>query len=359
MGQADLDSLVLGATTSSPSSGAIHLHPRDAEGRERLDPGFVDCVATTVRDACGVPVGVSTGASIARHRAPDRAGARLDGARLRVGQPLRGGGARGGPGAARRGRRDRGGGVDRRRGAAAGRVGYARRHHARPAIERVDLKAHEAVAFVDAIHDVLDRAGVAAPRLQHGDGDATWILIEDAARRGLRRAGGAGHHPRPRQLAHRGVTRRSSAPRVVFAARATRGSRTAVRPPPDGAAGVPGTSVPLYRPARVDLRELRPRRTARGRRAAERGRVSPGSGYRRSPPRAPAAEGLAGVVLLVSPSDTITPNPNARREVRSASRRSRPESWIEKKERAVISAALRSIRLRNTSIQALSGVSAR
>ena len=32
---------------------------------------------------------------------------------------------------------------------------------------------------------MLDRAGVAAPRLQHGDGEATWILIEDAARRGL------------------------------------------------------------------------------------------------------------------------------------------------------------------------------
>jgi hypothetical protein len=35
------------------------------------------------------------------------------------------------------------------------------------------------------IHEVLDRAGLRAPRLQHGDGALTWILIEDAARRGL------------------------------------------------------------------------------------------------------------------------------------------------------------------------------
>ena len=37
---------------------AIHLHPRDSEGRERLDAHVVD----EVREACRVPVGVSTGA---------------------------------------------------------------------------------------------------------------------------------------------------------------------------------------------------------------------------------------------------------------------------------------------------------
>jgi hypothetical protein len=37
----------------------------------------------------------------------------------------------------------------------------------------------------DAIHEIVDRADVAAPRLQPGDGELTWILIEDAARRGL------------------------------------------------------------------------------------------------------------------------------------------------------------------------------
>ena len=42
-----------------------------------------------------------------------------------------------------------------------------------------------ALTIVAAIHAALDAGGVTAPRLQHGDGDATWPLIEDAVRRGL------------------------------------------------------------------------------------------------------------------------------------------------------------------------------
>jgi uncharacterized protein (DUF849 family) len=41
---------------------AIHLHPRDSEGRERLDAHVVDEVVVKIREACRVPVGVSTGA---------------------------------------------------------------------------------------------------------------------------------------------------------------------------------------------------------------------------------------------------------------------------------------------------------
>jgi uncharacterized protein (DUF849 family) len=51
-------------------------------------------------------------------------------------------------------------------------------------VEPVDAGG-DALAIVAAIHDALDRLGVTAPRLQHGDGDATWVLIEDAVRRGL------------------------------------------------------------------------------------------------------------------------------------------------------------------------------
>jgi aminoglycoside/choline kinase family phosphotransferase len=43
----------------------------------------------------------------------------------------------------------------------------------------------DALPMVSAIHEILDRAGVSAPRLQHGDGELTWMLIEDAVRRGL------------------------------------------------------------------------------------------------------------------------------------------------------------------------------
>jgi uncharacterized protein (DUF849 family) len=40
---------------------AFHLHPRDAQGRERLDAEVVDEVVIKVREACGIPVGVTTG----------------------------------------------------------------------------------------------------------------------------------------------------------------------------------------------------------------------------------------------------------------------------------------------------------
>jgi uncharacterized protein (DUF849 family) len=43
----------------------------------------------------------------------------------------------------------------------------------------------EAVALVTAIHEVLDRGEVTVPRLQYGDGEATWALIEDAVGRGI------------------------------------------------------------------------------------------------------------------------------------------------------------------------------
>ena len=44
---------------------------------------------------------------------------------------------------------------------------------------------NDAIPMADAIREILDRADVKAPRLQHGDGELTWILIEDAVRRGL------------------------------------------------------------------------------------------------------------------------------------------------------------------------------
>src|SRR5690242_889042 len=52
------------AACARAGAGAIHLHPRDPAGRETLDPFLVDAVVNGVRAACGVPVGVSTGAWI-------------------------------------------------------------------------------------------------------------------------------------------------------------------------------------------------------------------------------------------------------------------------------------------------------
>src|SRR5689334_7568063 len=50
-------------------AGAIHLHPRDDSGEETLEAAAVNATVREVRAACGVPVGVSTGAWIE----PDRA----------------------------------------------------------------------------------------------------------------------------------------------------------------------------------------------------------------------------------------------------------------------------------------------
>jgi uncharacterized protein (DUF849 family) len=52
-------------------------------------------------------------------------------------------------------------------------------------IEPVDVRAGDAVALVADIHAALDRLGVTAPRLQHGDGEATWVLLRDAVARGI------------------------------------------------------------------------------------------------------------------------------------------------------------------------------
>ena len=47
------------------------------------------------------------------------------------------------------------------------------------------MSSASALAVVEEIHQALDRYGFTAPRLQHGDGEATWILLEDAVRRGI------------------------------------------------------------------------------------------------------------------------------------------------------------------------------
>ena len=164
---------------------AIHLHPRDAAGRERLDPEVVNAVAAQVGEACGVPVGVSTGAWIQPDlgrrlelvrawRAPDYASVNVSEAgAAEVMEALLGAGV----------------GIeagvwsleDAEWLAATGLAGDV----TRVLVEPVEVGAEKAVAVVDEIHRALDRLGVGVPRLQHGDGEATWILLVDAARRGL------------------------------------------------------------------------------------------------------------------------------------------------------------------------------
>ena len=164
---------------------AIHLHPRDPAGRETLDVQVVDEVALQVRSAGGVPVGVSTGAWIEPNlesrcelvrawRAPDYASVNLSepGATEVMNALIRAGvGIEAGVCTVE----------DAERLAASGLGGRV----TRILVEPVAVRAADAVGLVAEIHRALDRLGLTAPRLQHGDGEATWVLLADAIRRGL------------------------------------------------------------------------------------------------------------------------------------------------------------------------------
>jgi uncharacterized protein (DUF849 family) len=162
-------------------AGAIHMHPRDQDGRESLHVSVIDAVVNEVRAACGVPVGVSTGGwiepdlnrrleLISEWSEPDYASVNVseDGA-FEVMRALRA----------------RGIGVE----AGVWSVEDARALNTsglagdltRILVEPVDVRASEAVALVAAIREEVK----GGPILQHGDGEATWVLVEDAARHGL------------------------------------------------------------------------------------------------------------------------------------------------------------------------------
>ena len=164
---------------------AFHVHPRDKDGREQLTAEVVDSVAKALRRATRLPVGVTTGewiepdldrrvALVRTWTAPDYATVNLS----EPGSPL-----------VMLALRAAGIGIEAGvwtvddvevldRSGLAGMV-------LRVCIEPVELEAAGATGFVAQMHDELDRRGISAPRLQHGDGEATWILLEDAIRRGI------------------------------------------------------------------------------------------------------------------------------------------------------------------------------
>ena len=161
-------------------AGAIHMHPRNRHGEETLDPAVIDAAVQEVRAACGVPVGVSTGAWIEPDHALKleyiRAWTEPDYASVNISEP--------GWQEVLRALRERGIGVeagvwsveDARALTESGLAGDL----LRVLIEPVDVDPAEAVALVAAIRGEMD-----APILQHGDGAATWVLIEDAVTHGL------------------------------------------------------------------------------------------------------------------------------------------------------------------------------
>jgi uncharacterized protein (DUF849 family) len=173
------------AACLAAGAGGFHVHPRDEDGNERLTAEVVDSAVATVRGAAPAPIGVSTGnwiepdlerriSMIERWQEPDFASVNVseEGA-AGVMKALLVAGI----------------------GVEAGiwtvedvglleATGLADKVM-RVMVEPVDVLAADALALVSAVHRELDRRGIDAPRLQHGDGESTWILLDDAVARGI------------------------------------------------------------------------------------------------------------------------------------------------------------------------------
>jgi uncharacterized protein (DUF849 family) len=171
---------------------AIHMHPRDPEGRQTLEAGAVDGAVARVRRACGVPVGVTTSAEIEPD--PER--------RLQLvgawGEPNYTSVNLSEPGAPELIEVLVGMGVgveagvwtveDAERLAASGLGARVTRILVEPGelqLEGSQDEATRVLELVDAIYRTLDRHALFAPRPQHGDGRVAWLLLRDAVRRGL------------------------------------------------------------------------------------------------------------------------------------------------------------------------------
>jgi uncharacterized protein (DUF849 family) len=170
-------------------AGAMHLHPRDASGHERLDADIVNAVANHVRAACGVPISVTTGEWIepdlaTRLRlvrgwtAPDETSVNIsEPGSIEMMQLLL----------------EIGVGIEAgvwtvEDAIALGESGLGNRVTrvlVEPGELQVGTDIAAAVTLCADIHAALDQYGITVPRLQHADGAVTWAVLEDAFRRGI------------------------------------------------------------------------------------------------------------------------------------------------------------------------------
>jgi uncharacterized protein (DUF849 family) len=177
-----LPDLVADATACARlGAGAMHLHPRDGDGRESLDAAVVDATVRRVRAACGVPVGVATGAWVepdsARRAELVRDWTEPDFASVNLSEPgavevmralLDGGrvGVEAGVWSVE----------DAERLVASGLAGRV----TRVLVEVIGFDAATAPAIATDIDAALDRLGVSSPRLHHGEEEATWPVLVQA-----------------------------------------------------------------------------------------------------------------------------------------------------------------------------------
>lgn len=170
------------AACVTAGAGAIHLHPRDADGRETLADDVIDATVREVRAACGVPVGVATGAWVEpdpeRRASLVRAWREPDFASVNLSEP--------GAAAVMTALLDEGHvGVEAGVWSVADAESLAATGHAdrltRVLVEIIGIPAAEAAAAARDIDAALDRLGITAPRLHHGEEDASWPVLAQGA----------------------------------------------------------------------------------------------------------------------------------------------------------------------------------
>lgn len=175
------------AAAVTAGARSLHLHPRDGDGREILEPGPIGAAVSAVRAAVpGVEISLSTGLWIAgedperRHALVGAWDVRPDLVSLNVGEDgwvelghllhSLGIGIEIGLSS----------GAEAQEFAAAGLTYACRRALGEPVEEDADA----AVATSMAIDEALDAAGVDLPRLHHGLEAATWAVMDAAVARG-------------------------------------------------------------------------------------------------------------------------------------------------------------------------------
>lgn len=167
-------------------AGALHIHPRRADGSQSFEPDDMTAAVAAVRAACPeVPVGVTTIAWVE----PDLA-RRLALVRAWTGRPDFASVNFSEQGAVEVCRALLGNGIgieaglmladDARLLIESGLAG----HCVRLLIEPDEPETADALATVAAIEALLDGAGIRPPRLLHGAEATAWPLLDEALRRG-------------------------------------------------------------------------------------------------------------------------------------------------------------------------------